>query len=361
MFHFRKFLISAAALAFLARPSTAFTPASLRVHRASIGRRALAEDSTAAADGADVPAPAEAEAVAAPKPKERKQRVVTIPASDLAKGSEYTGKVSSVVQYGAFVDIGSERDVLVHVSEIANEYVSDVSSYCSQGDEVTLKLLDIGADGKLQGTFMVDDAVREAWMASRKSSGRGGGNRQKREKKDVSAFADLDIREFYEGTVQKVIDAGCFVSVESVSPGTWGWLHVSNIALEGSEDDFIEKAPDAVKAGDKLQVRVFKCEVEEANLVFSMKPFKGRSRGGGGRRGGPPMDANMSAAMREALSAEVDNRPTSFPPPRNRSGPRRPRNDDAAEESSEPEEDWEKEYEAFQEQQSKDGPSFSIE
>lgn len=55
----------------------------------------------------------------------------------------------SVVAFGAFVDIGSTNDGLVHISEIADQYVRDVNEFVSRGDTVDVVLLKIVGDSKL--------------------------------------------------------------------------------------------------------------------------------------------------------------------------------------------------------------------
>jgi len=258
------------------------------------------------------------------------------------------------VKYGAFVNIGTERDVLVHVSEISNEYVKEITDYVSNGDEVTLKLLSIGEDGKLQGTFILDNEVRAAWQEAKNERKKGG--RRERGTKDVSGFADLDIREFMDGKVEKVVDAGAFVSVPSIAPGTWGWIHVSQIDSE----DYVEKAADVLTQGQDLKVRVYKCEVETGNLVFSNKEFTGRARRGPRQQDG---NEHLPAAMREALSAVTDDGPSNFPPPRGPRAPRRPRDDAAKEEETEEVvQDWQKEFDSWQsENAEEDNISFSFE
>lgn len=53
------------------------------------------------------------------------------------------GKVSRLESYGAFVDIGAERPGLVHVSEIAHEYIKNPSEVLKEGDEVEAKILEV--------------------------------------------------------------------------------------------------------------------------------------------------------------------------------------------------------------------------
>lgn len=60
---------------------------------------------------------------------------------DLQNGQTYTGTVTRLENYGAFVDIGAEREGLVHISEISHEYVKHPSEQLAVGDEVQVQVL----------------------------------------------------------------------------------------------------------------------------------------------------------------------------------------------------------------------------
>jgi polyribonucleotide nucleotidyltransferase len=65
-------------------------------------------------------------------------------------GEVYDGKVVTIMDYGAFVDIAPGISGLVHVSEITDEFVKDVRKFLSEGDEVKVKLLDKDREGRLK-------------------------------------------------------------------------------------------------------------------------------------------------------------------------------------------------------------------
>jgi len=65
-------------------------------------------------------------------------------------GKTYRGKVSKIVDFGAFVTIIPGKDGLVHISQISNERVDKVSSYLSEGQEIFVKVLKIDDRGKLK-------------------------------------------------------------------------------------------------------------------------------------------------------------------------------------------------------------------
>jgi polyribonucleotide nucleotidyltransferase len=65
-------------------------------------------------------------------------------------GEIYTGKVARIVDFGAFVTILPGKDGLVHISQIADERVENVSDYLKEGQEVKVKVLDVDQRGRIK-------------------------------------------------------------------------------------------------------------------------------------------------------------------------------------------------------------------
>jgi uncharacterized protein len=63
--------------------------------------------------------------------------------ADLKKGMILEGIISNVTNFGAFVDLGVHQDGLIHISELANEYIKTPSDVVSVGDVVRVKVLDV--------------------------------------------------------------------------------------------------------------------------------------------------------------------------------------------------------------------------
>ena len=64
-------------------------------------------------------------------------------------GSTVEGKVTGITKFGAFVELPSGDTGLVHISEVANTYVKDISKFLKPDDTVKVKVIKIGADGKI--------------------------------------------------------------------------------------------------------------------------------------------------------------------------------------------------------------------
>ncbi|MBQ8975709.1 MAG: S1 RNA-binding domain-containing protein [Oscillospiraceae bacterium] len=68
---------------------------------------------------------------------------------DLEVGSILTGKVTGITKFGAFVTVAPGKSGLVHISEISNTYVNDVHEHLTEGQEVTVKVINIDENGRI--------------------------------------------------------------------------------------------------------------------------------------------------------------------------------------------------------------------
>lgn len=67
----------------------------------------------------------------------------------LEVGAILDGKITRVADFGAFVDIGEGKTGMVHISEVSTTYVSNIRDHLSIGQEVKVKVLSIGDDGRI--------------------------------------------------------------------------------------------------------------------------------------------------------------------------------------------------------------------
>lgn len=64
-------------------------------------------------------------------------------------GSVLEGTVTGITKFGAFVDLGNKQTGLVHISEVANEYVENISDFIKEADTVKVKVLSVDEKGKI--------------------------------------------------------------------------------------------------------------------------------------------------------------------------------------------------------------------
>lgn len=158
----------------------------------------------------------------------------------VVEGALLEGRVRSVRDFGAFVDLGG-IDGLVHVSEIAWERVSDPHQALKEGDTVTVKVLKTDwAANRI--SLSIKAALANPWE---NLSG------------EVSPGAILD------GTVVRTADFGAFVELR---PGLDGLVHVSELSWKR-----VRHPDDAVQVGDPVRVRVLEVDRERRRISLSVK------------------------------------------------------------------------------------------
>jgi S1 RNA binding domain protein len=64
-------------------------------------------------------------------------------------GSKLRGKVTGITNFGAFVELPEGSTGLVHISEVADNYVKDINEHLTVGDEVEVKVINVEKDGKI--------------------------------------------------------------------------------------------------------------------------------------------------------------------------------------------------------------------
>lgn len=67
----------------------------------------------------------------------------------LEVGNIYEGKVTGITKFGAFVELDKDTTGMVHISEVANTFVSEIKDHLTEGQTVRVKVLNLGDDGKI--------------------------------------------------------------------------------------------------------------------------------------------------------------------------------------------------------------------
>jgi polyribonucleotide nucleotidyltransferase len=92
------------------------------------------------------------------------QRIYDITADVLA-GEIYTGKVARIMDFGAFVTLRPGKDGLVHISQIMDERVEDVRKHVEEGQEVTVKVLEVDGRGRIKLTMKPSEFEKDEQAA----------------------------------------------------------------------------------------------------------------------------------------------------------------------------------------------------
>eukprot|EP00560_Eucampia_antarctica_P002901 CAMPEP_0197840240 /NCGR_PEP_ID=MMETSP1437-20131217/45491_1 /TAXON_ID=49252 ORGANISM="Eucampia antarctica, Strain CCMP1452" /NCGR_SAMPLE_ID=MMETSP1437 /ASSEMBLY_ACC=CAM_ASM_001096 /LENGTH=377 /DNA_ID=CAMNT_0043449819 /DNA_START=728 /DNA_END=1860 /DNA_ORIENTATION=- len=198
--------------------------------------------------------------------------------SDLEPGATVQGTVKGITSYGAFLDIGSQTDALLHVSRMSDDFVANVEDVVKKGDVVSVRIVSIDLE-KSQVAVTMRSEEAEARGAERGSGGnrkerprRSGGDRSaQRATLNALAEAGHDQEKFVEGEVVSTLDFGAFVRFdasqlgESITGELDGLVHISSLAAGR-----VENVSDIAKVGDKVQIRVKNVDAEGGKVALSM-------------------------------------------------------------------------------------------
>ncbi|HET9261066.1 MAG TPA: 30S ribosomal protein S1 [Acidimicrobiia bacterium] len=159
---------------------------------------------------------------------------------NLHEGEIRDGTISSVVNFGAFVDLGG-MDGLVHVSELSWQHVNHPSELVKVGDEVKVKVLEVDRDRE-RISLSIRQTTEDPW--------------------DVFASAN-EVGDVVDGVVTKTVPFGAFVSV---ADGVEGLVHVSEIAVHRVESPELE-----LSIGQPVKVKITEKEDERRRVSLSIK------------------------------------------------------------------------------------------
>ena len=244
--------------------------------------------------------------------KARKSKNPKKPITDLTPGQEITGKVKSVMPYGAFVDIGCTSDGLLHISRIADDFVSNVEDVLAVKQEVSVRVISVDTEKNQVALTMrsveseekaKDDAAMKKQKRGSRQPRRSGGDRAAQAvTASALAAADFDDAKMVEGEVVSTLAFGAFVrfSTSDVLDGLTGELdglvHISALKKERVED-----VESVVSRGQKVMVRVKSVDAESSKVSLSMiskedeSSSRQRSQKSGGERRGPRLEARFAA------------------------------------------------------------------
>ena len=160
--------------------------------------------------------------------------------TQLQKGQIRKGVVSSIVNFGAFVDLGGV-DGLVHVSELSWKHIDHPSEVVTVGDEVTVEVLDVDMDRE-RVSLSLKATQEDPWQHFARTH---------------------QIGQIVPGKVTKLVPFGSFVRVEE---GIEGLVHISELA-----ERHVEIPEQVVQVNDDVMVKIIDIDLERRRISLSLK------------------------------------------------------------------------------------------
>ncbi|MGM0384438.1 MAG: 30S ribosomal protein S1 [Actinomycetota bacterium] len=158
----------------------------------------------------------------------------------LAKGQVRPGVVSSIVNFGAFVDLGGV-DGLVHVSELSWKHIDHPNEVVEVGQEVTVEVLEVDMDRE-RVSLSLKATQEDPWQAFARTH---------------------SIGQVVPGKVTKLVPFGAFVRVED---GIEGLVHISELAVR-----HVEVPEQVAKVGADVFVKVIDIDLDRRRISLSIK------------------------------------------------------------------------------------------
>ncbi len=158
----------------------------------------------------------------------------------LSKGMRLKGTVSSIVDFGAFVDLGG-IDGLIHISELSWSHVNHPSEVVKVGEEVEVEVLDV-------------DLQRERISL---------GLKQTTEDPWTKLVETYPVGTIVDGKVTKIVPFGAFIELGA---NVEGLVHISEMAMR-----HIDSPAQVVKVGETVKVKVMDVNVDRRRISLSMK------------------------------------------------------------------------------------------
>ncbi len=159
----------------------------------------------------------------------------------IQEGERRIGKVTRITDFGAFVDLGSGIEGLIHISELSWYRVKSVKEVLNEGDQVEVMII------------KVDTATQKISLSLK----------QIQSHPWDEAIVKFEEGMIYTGTVVRLESFGAFVRLAS---GVDGLVHVSQIS-----DTRINKPSDVLKIGEEVQVKIIKIDTANRKISLSIR------------------------------------------------------------------------------------------
>lgn len=158
----------------------------------------------------------------------------------LKVGEKRKGKVSKLVKFGAFIDLGGVEG-LIHLNDLSWKRVNNPEDVLNVGDEVEIFVLDVDKE-KQRISLALKDKKDDPWN---------------------KLTSDYSVGDVIKGKVVKLLDFGAFVEIID---GVEGLVHITEITNEN-----IAKPSDALKIGDIVKVKILELDLKNKRIALSIK------------------------------------------------------------------------------------------
>jgi small subunit ribosomal protein S1 len=194
----------------------------------------------------------------------------------IVEGAVMTGRVTSVREFGAFVDLGAGVQGLLHVSEMGWSRVSDTSEVVKPGEEITVKVLRVD-DDRQKISLGLKQLLADPWSSVQDA---------------------YEVGQVRSGRVTRVVEFGAFVELE---PGVEALAHASTFDPTGQSGGWSR----AVAPGTTGAFEILSIEPEKKRIGVALVPEgSARARGTVRSQPGIVLDAQAADDVREYTERE---------------------------------------------------------
>ena len=160
--------------------------------------------------------------------------------NELEVGQVREGKVTSIKDFGVFVDLGGVEG-LIHISELSWSRVNHPSDFVKVGEDIKVFILGVDKENKRISLGM-KQLEPDPW---------------------VEVSQKYAIGDFVDGTVTRTASFGAFVKLGEKLEGL---IHISELS-----NKHVDKVTDVVKEGEKIKKKIIKLHVEDQKIGLSLK------------------------------------------------------------------------------------------
>ncbi|MFR9069095.1 MAG: 30S ribosomal protein S1 [Paraclostridium sp.] len=160
--------------------------------------------------------------------------------NSLEVGQKRTGKVSKIMSYGAFIDLGGIEG-LAHINELAWHRINSVEDVVKEGQEVDVYVINVDKENKRIG-LAIKDINNDPWN---------------------SVKEEMQVGDIINVKVLKLIERGAFVEVKL---GVEAFLPISELS-----EDRVMKVSNVVNVGDEIDVMIIDIKNKDKKMVVSLK------------------------------------------------------------------------------------------